>query len=295
MKNKEDSPEFTQTETKGQLFNPEIKYGVNYQWGSLRVSTEASDFYGMIPLTTTVTPEDVVSVVGNDFVGINITLLTPGEIVEQRSKLKKEKRKTYIDDDDGMSLSSAVISGNSVDLNIALNLSHKGLTDSILGQFTLLANSFGVEKENILDQNNIPITDQVQNDTPQMIAHMLTRAIKDKTHNVAKTTMSNNIKSILDKKLSLSGIGWLTMLTAMGGVEAYKGDFNALSAITVTSFSWLGMMSVKRQARNMIEVQEKANDRFEDIAEILSSLIASEIHKIYCSNHFNSEAEDKLQ
>ena len=262
-----------------------LEYTVPYDWGSLHVSQEAHDSYGIMPFCPNV-------IEGGQFDSskqrpdprLDVFLVGPKESQTQGSELHSVSQiyKHGIGiavafPDNQVDLHQKIVS----DLNFALSQLHEDAPKNIL--------------EYITDEDGIPAVESVEHDIPQLFAHTFASLSGLEMAAALETWINRYDSNRIYRQVKLLGAGGIVgagvVLTPALLADSHIGIGNlVIPSVYLTTYWNLARLNLKRFFRNQEQKQEVAKLT----SKVAGLQISDSIHKTFCSRHFDLANEPRL-
>lgn len=272
----------------------QAKYRVPYEWGALHISEEADESYGFVPLTAGVVSgaEDITHTENAFGLRTDIYLLSPEEFKLDIAEARIASRPYRT----APGVGATIFDKDRIKIILALHSSKQDVESRLLGNIESYVNYFGGEIEDVRTEDDIPIKESIGHDTTQFLVHSFCSLAAEST----KVSMTEYLRAERNKlavarfaKLGSRGlIGAGVAFSAAGAIHSGVEMIIPSAAVTYTAVqSWATYEFIKRHMRqaNAIESQFKVVTR--DYADMLSL----DIHKTYCTTHFDMQAEKKFK
>ena len=266
----------------------ERDYSVPFNWGNLVVTKGAKDAYGIVPLTADLSSDDIPS---SSATGLHtdIYILSPEEYLALSSEMKPSYE--FFDNN---SASFATIYPNGMDVYLGYRNTKTEIATLLTEEMDNLAQKYGYGGcvDDVVNEDNIPFTEIINNGLPQRIIHDL-----------ANTT--DGIVSMAAREFIVASYGKLTLkqVTNLGAISLFSAgmsmqsslalDGTARSAIT-GSFIGLSVGSAYGTYKALKKHIAGENVRARDnllLAADYGKKVGDDIHDIFCAKHFNDQTE----
>lgn len=260
----------------------DIGYSIPFEWGDLYVSKTANEAYGLVPLTTNTKPGYSVQESTDITLRTRIFLLTPGELAMP----------TGIES--GVAFTHPNFNKKGLEYQIALGDTKTTMSEALNN---MLLEATGHDQETLdqfVDQNDIPISERLDNDTPQFIIHNLKDAIETNVTEYVtvwlRAEANHNFYSRVKQigGLALLGVG-VGVLPLAVNHKFEPFDFSVAGGIVAIQAG-----SFRSLIRKKVTRANKDEYIYYGVAKDYAGKIASDIHEAYCSVHFNRRLEEQL-
>jgi hypothetical protein len=182
-----------------------------------------------------------------------------------------------------------------VELRVALKESANEVKISHLGNMALRAEENGMDIEDILTDEGVPVAEALTQDLPQILAHdfsgLAGLAAKDSFIDFRTGVKHKKVSNFITQ---IGAIGASSMVVAVGADTLVSGRLNSytLAGTLVMSFYYAYLQ--QHVTRKYLGNANRNDAVIQLEADAHAVKILGDIHYSYCKNHFNLVAEAML-
>ncbi len=282
-------------EVRGLSPETTFKYGIPYAWGALHVTSQAEEAYGFVPLTANAINGDGIDITKQPETGIRTDIYLMGlqEFTEHNNFAFALSNFEMND----IGVSAASIGTDKIELRLALSRHADDLRESILDDISRIAHDLGSDIDDVMDHNNMPISESIGQSSSQILMHGLCAFTARKVHESAVELANAQLdKKALRRMTALGGAGLAgagTLLTMNGLIN--HGNIDVLSASLAMSYVGAYAYNARRTIKQHLASASVRQPIIEDNAERYAIMVADDVHATFCSSHFDNNAEQMLK
>jgi hypothetical protein len=267
---------------------PAIKYNVPFEWGTLHVSEEAAEAYGLVPLTPdAVEPaaEPGLPKQLTDLPPTDILIAGPTEILERSSDVPMQSGKWL----GGVLLSNVAKQGSMMTLGFLHDTDD--LRKNVLDDAT---EHFGIDREHLAElvsDEGLSLESVVEHDVPQIFAHAIAQTLFEASAHLKVAQLEQQSSRRLKRVLVTSGAIAVAGTGVMLGIDTLVDNFSPLSMSVVGIYAGVqGMLIRTRYKRQkLISMFDKQIARL--TGAMYGHQISSDVHAAFCRKLFDAKLE----
>lgn len=259
-------------------FNLPLEYTIPYRWGSLQVTEEAHEAYGLIPLTLTV-EADKHDELPKTNSSIDLLIVGPDQLVDEDAKYQGRI----------MISSTAKTSKDKIQIAMGLN----GDLDTINKEIkSSLFGFLGVEE--LESTEALGLSEQLEHDTPQMIVHRFIDGIDEYLPLVYSVWAENNHnKKFIKSMTTLGGIALGIPTLQLAAIAATDLVIDTQSLLISSAASFGALLKVRKEVKDKLTSSGSNEHMLRIASELATKVVCSDIHSSFCSHEFDSEFRNR--
>jgi|GEM_PF-4121727 len=266
----------------------DIKYSLPFKWGALRVTQSADEHYHLTPLTADKVDGDIVpQIVTPNAIHpkVDVLLLGPDEAEFVPNQIA-----------DFSVSNSSQISNGYIHIQTAMDATPEIIKQQVIDE---LVDVYDVEAEELEEHAEqtigIPFSEVLEQDAPQILAHVMITNVQTIAANEAYEYMKLQDNKRMLKVVTASGAAGLWGASVMAGAQMLaEGRINGFGQAFIGGAVLFSFASIRHRLKKELDSGRQMDMLLRAASSGYGDTIAEDIHRVYCAKHFNQMAEQML-
>ncbi len=258
-----------------------IEYSIPYSWGALQVSEAAHDTYDLIPLTADVVESDI-EVTSQEITPIKLLLVSPDEFSEGKPNDVNycDFGQYRIDQEKGL---NTVVTSLGIDAESVRSITRNGLGN--------IGYMLGLPIDNISDEDGIPVSESIEAETGQILAHKFSMLGSVAVKNLIHQDMLERENKRAVRTVTALGTAAAASSSIILGVNAATGTLDGFDFALAGGMASFYTMRLRSVVKKYLHNVRHINQLSSQAGTLVGGLVGEDVHSSYCKKVFDRNFE----